>query len=185
MLYRKQGFTIVELLVVIVIIAILAAVSIVSYNGLQNRAVDATVRSDLVANAKRLRMYYDTYGAPTGWGDLLQSGKVGTEFGFTGTKKSYYVNLPSAASTVNNSLSACFYRKAPSGPNDGMLLTATTKTKTVLAVMANDAVVRDITDIFNANITDTTAYCNAAGIAYGVTITGGWYMTPYIAYSSN
>lgn len=44
---KKQGFTIVELLVVIVVIAILAAVSIAAYTGIQNRANDSAVQSDL------------------------------------------------------------------------------------------------------------------------------------------
>jgi len=34
----RRGFTIVELLIVIVVIAILAAISIVAYNGIQARA---------------------------------------------------------------------------------------------------------------------------------------------------
>lgn len=34
----KRGFTIVELLIVIVVIAILAAITVVAYNGIQNRA---------------------------------------------------------------------------------------------------------------------------------------------------
>lgn len=42
-----QGFTIVELLIVIVVIAILAAITIVSYNGITARARDTTVQSDL------------------------------------------------------------------------------------------------------------------------------------------
>lgn len=35
---QEQGFTIVELLIVVVVIAILAAITIVSYNGITNRA---------------------------------------------------------------------------------------------------------------------------------------------------
>lgn len=35
---KERGFTIVELLIVIVVIAILAAISIVAYSGIQNRA---------------------------------------------------------------------------------------------------------------------------------------------------
>lgn len=42
-----QGFTIVELLVVIVVIAILATIVIVSYNGIQRSAIEAGLKSDL------------------------------------------------------------------------------------------------------------------------------------------
>jgi prepilin-type N-terminal cleavage/methylation domain-containing protein len=42
---QKQGFTIVELLIVIVVIAILAAITIVAYNGIQNRARASAAQS--------------------------------------------------------------------------------------------------------------------------------------------
>jgi prepilin-type N-terminal cleavage/methylation domain-containing protein len=56
---RKQtGFTIVELLIVIVVIAILAAITIVAYNGIQQRARDTQFGSALNSYAKAVNLYY-------------------------------------------------------------------------------------------------------------------------------
>lgn len=43
----RRGFTIVELLIVIVVIAILAAISIVAYNTVAAKARDAQRRGDI------------------------------------------------------------------------------------------------------------------------------------------
>lgn len=73
------GFTIVELLIVIVVIAILAAISVVAYTGIQNRANDTAVQSDVSNFAKKIQLYYAEYGeypvggntnAPTGIGNF-------------------------------------------------------------------------------------------------------------------
>lgn len=61
-LFEKRGFTIVELLVVIVVIGILAAISIVSYSGISNKAIAAGLQSDLDNNSKLLKMYNVEYG---------------------------------------------------------------------------------------------------------------------------
>ena len=55
---RISGFTIVELLIVIVIIAILAAISIVVYSGMQNRSRDAARASSINSITKALALYH-------------------------------------------------------------------------------------------------------------------------------
>lgn len=69
-----RGFTIVELLIVIVIIGILAAITIVAYNGIQDRARVSSVNSGLSQVAKKLKLYQvdnpDTYPAAAGTNGL-------------------------------------------------------------------------------------------------------------------
>ena len=56
MVIDKRGFTIVELLIVIVVIAILAAITVVAYNGIKDRAENTTAQNDLVAMAKKIEL---------------------------------------------------------------------------------------------------------------------------------
>ena len=60
---QRQGFTIVELLVVVVLIAVLAAITVVGYNGISARATAASLQSDLSNAAKKLKMYQVDYGS--------------------------------------------------------------------------------------------------------------------------
>lgn len=54
----SRGFTIVELLIVIVIIAILAAITIVAFSGIQNRAKASASQSASSTLAKKIETYY-------------------------------------------------------------------------------------------------------------------------------
>lgn len=53
---KQQGFTIVELLIVIVVIGILAAITIVAYNGIAQKATVAIISGDLSNAMKRLKL---------------------------------------------------------------------------------------------------------------------------------
>lgn len=57
-LKKQSGFTIVELLIVIVVIGILAAITIASFNGIQQKARDTQRKQHLADIAKALEIYY-------------------------------------------------------------------------------------------------------------------------------
>ena len=59
----KKGFTIVELLIVVVVIGILAAITIVSFGGITGQANQASLQSDLDSNSRKLQLYYTQYGS--------------------------------------------------------------------------------------------------------------------------
>lgn len=58
---KQKGFTIVELLIVIVVIAILAAISIVAFTGIQQRGRDSGRQAD-ISNISKALVAYTTDG---------------------------------------------------------------------------------------------------------------------------
>lgn len=60
---NNTGFTIVELLIVIVVIGILAAITIVAFNGVQDKARDASAKSGATQAYKKLEAYKALNGA--------------------------------------------------------------------------------------------------------------------------
>lgn len=58
----KKGFTVIELLIVIVVIGILAAIVIISYNGVQTRARNSIRLGDIKAVEELLETYYAQHG---------------------------------------------------------------------------------------------------------------------------
>lgn len=84
MLRLSRGFTIVELLIVIVVIGILAAITIVAYNGIQERARASSVSSALSQAAKKVAVWQvDNVSASptcTNFNSLLDSTGTGCSF---------------------------------------------------------------------------------------------------------
>lgn len=108
---KKAGFTIVELLIVIVIIGILAAITIVAYNGVQARATFAAYRSDIDTINKAINLYYADNGAYPG--NLAAGGGCWTNSGtrnfISGLTPTYLPNLPlTPNASVGNYYAYCF-----------------------------------------------------------------------------
>jgi prepilin-type N-terminal cleavage/methylation domain-containing protein len=74
-----SGFTIVELLIVIVVIGILAAITIVAYTTVQQKARDAQRKQDVTTIAKALKLYEPDNG-PMGAGSGCGAGGGGNGY---------------------------------------------------------------------------------------------------------
>lgn len=97
--HSKPGFTIVELLIVVVVIAILATISIVAYTGIQNRANDAAIQNDLSNFAKKIHL------AAADTGEFPAGGTVMSGGGGNATTITGFTFLPSKTAymtSVNN-----------------------------------------------------------------------------------
>lgn len=83
---KAYGFTIVELLIVIVVIGILAAVSVVAYNGVNNRARVASASSALDQARKKLDLYRVENGSyPADLSTAGIAGSSGVAYGYSTT----------------------------------------------------------------------------------------------------
>lgn len=105
----SQGFTIVELLIVVVIIAILAAITIVAYNGIQARAKTSSAQSTANMVAKKAEIY-NTDDTTTGYPATLATltgAAATTTYALSASSVTLQTSAPTATSPQNG---VAFYK---------------------------------------------------------------------------
>ncbi len=61
--HKQYGFTIVELLIVIVVVGVLDAITVIAFNGIRTKAANAQTHSIVSTHAKTLRLYLTQTGS--------------------------------------------------------------------------------------------------------------------------
>lgn len=116
---KRRGFTLIELILVILIIGILASIMIVAYNGVQARARDAIRKNDIASLAKQIEIYAtqnQTWNAACGDTTNTMSGYTNVTYGsnptITSCLKSFdssnkQLNDPSGCVSLTDTASTC------------------------------------------------------------------------------
>ena len=174
---KAQGFTIVELLIVIVVIAILAAISIAAYTNIQNRANDSAVKSDLAQFAKQIQLIYAEKGEyPVGGvkssaADVASTGSANDfpDFSFKFSRLSY------AYGTANSNNPNVIYCTGPNATTGESFfrIAARSKSGTPFAYESTGGSVREYpTGAYPAGGCAGIGYPRSA--AWGLTASGTW-----------
>jgi prepilin-type N-terminal cleavage/methylation domain-containing protein len=141
---KQTGFTIVELLIVIVVIAILATISIVAYSSIQNRANDTAVQSDVRSLAEKVLQFHAINGEyPSGGSAAVFPGSI-----------THAINKQSYAGDTSN----LYYCVIPTGSNARFSIAAKSKSGKVIAFY--DGGFNDYTGAYSVS----TNICPATGI---------------------
>lgn len=108
----QKGFTIVELLIVIVVIGILAAIVIVAFNGMQTRARDTSKESSVGGLMKAIELYNAENGSYPSAGCADNSG--------CGVMGLTSVLVPDHIGAMPNNLSGVSYARHTNGIGYGL-----------------------------------------------------------------
>lgn len=154
--HKNVGFTIVELLIVIVIIGILAAITVVAFNGVQERARNAKTISVVKDYMKLYSSYAIDYDVYPGSGNYcLGSGYPG---GLCWDNRSYTENTDANTGLLNYAKSlpspstARVYRNATDGYRAGILFVTPYHLRYQLEGVDTQCGINGATRAFNAGV---------------------------------
>ncbi len=119
---RASGFTLVELLIVVVILAILAAVVIPQINGASNEAKESALRASLATVRQAISLYRvqhnETYPGQGGWAEFVTQLTTGTDAsGAAGTKFGPYLRTGFPENPVTDSVTGVTVVTMPGAPS--------------------------------------------------------------------
>lgn len=133
-----NGFTVVELLIVIVVIAILAAITLVTYAGIQQQAAGVTLQPDLHNAATQLELTKQTQGEYPNDESSLQKSQ-GTTFQYTSSGQSYCLSATSDRSGVPSYRVSSDIPSVQEGTCSILIEVAASGSRHVCAVTGNQA----------------------------------------------
>ena len=110
----KRGFTVVELLIVIVVIAILASIAVVAFIGIQERAKVSSIHAPLSDINKLIQLYHadrGTYPVRSAW---ITQGSVTQDTFIPGLVPEYTGSLPRAI-PISDGNGTFYYRTDANG----------------------------------------------------------------------
>lgn len=116
---KRAGFTIIELLIVVVVIAILAVIVTVAYNGIQQRATNTRFLAAIDIYEKALRMYYiDNNSYPeTNANSVCLGGNYKAGNGFN--QDACFANVTGVSATTSPTINQALQKYITSQPSVG------------------------------------------------------------------
>ena len=162
----QQAFTIIEMLVVVVVIGILAAILIVGYGAVQNNARDTSVKSDLTAfaNVVKLKALDDEVVPPGG----ATSSLIGDSTQLPG------INVKPTGGAYDTSLNNLFYCSGDIGGTHEFAFAAKSITGKVFSYLSNGGV----SEVTGTYVWDYNGICTKLGFSDPFTWSYGYNPAP-------
>ena len=110
---RESGFTIVELLIVIVVIGILAALVITTYSGIQAKARNSKRQTDVQSVQTQIEAYFAQNGHYPSYADLSSSSWVTTNMKSMDQSAMHDPSASGTAITLSQTAGSKVYQYAP------------------------------------------------------------------------